>query len=67
MNTHTGHIQVAQVPDRHEPDSPGEVDYAYVFRLLEERGYEGWIGLEYVPRGRTEDGLGWIEKFGLKM
>lgn len=54
-----GHIQIAGVPDRHEPDL-GEVNYAYLFALLDEQGYDGWIGCEYNPRGLTEDGLGWL-------
>jgi hydroxypyruvate isomerase len=54
-----GHVQIASVPERHEPDQ-GEVNYAYLFRLLDELGYEGWVGCEYRPRGRTEDGLGWM-------
>ncbi len=54
-----GHIQIAGVPDRHEPDL-GEVNYAYLFALLDELGYDGWIGCEYNPRGLTEDGLGWM-------
>lgn len=56
---HIGHIQIASVPARNEPDD-GEVDYRYLFRLLDELGYQGWVGCEYRPRGRTEDGLGWI-------
>ncbi|PAU66486.1 hydroxypyruvate isomerase [Pseudomonas sp. PIC25] len=54
-----GHIQIAGVPDRHEPDT-GEVNYPYLFRLLDEAGYDGWIGCEYNPRGLTEDGLDWF-------
>jgi hydroxypyruvate isomerase len=54
-----GHIQIASVPDRHEPDE-GEVNYPYLFRLLDELGYDGWVGCEYRPRGRTEEGLGWF-------
>lgn len=54
-----GHVQIASVPDRNEPDD-GEVNYPYLFRLLDELGYEGWVGCEYRPRGRTEDGLGWL-------
>ncbi len=53
-----GHIQIASIPDRHEPDD-GEVNYRYLFRLLDELKYDGWVGCEYRPRGRTEDGLGW--------
>jgi hydroxypyruvate isomerase len=54
-----GHIQIASVPARHEPDE-GEVNYPHLFRLLDELGYAGWIGCEYRPRGRTEDGLAWF-------
>jgi hydroxypyruvate isomerase len=57
---HIGHIQVASVPGRNEPDD-GEVNYRYLFRLLDELGYAGWVGCEYRPRGRTEDGLGWLK------
>jgi hydroxypyruvate isomerase len=56
---HIGHVQAASVPDRREPDE-GEVDYGHLFRLLDEVGYTGWVGCEYRPRGRTEDGLGWL-------
>ena len=54
-----GHVQIASVPARNEPDD-GEVNYPYLYRVLEELGYDGWIGCEYRPRGRTEDGLGWF-------
>lgn len=54
-----GHVQIASVPSRNEPDD-GEVNYPYLFRLLDKLGYQGWIGCEYRPRGRTEDGLGWL-------
>jgi hydroxypyruvate isomerase len=54
-----GHIQIASVPARHEPDE-GEVNYPHLFRLLDELGYAGWVGCEYRPRGKTEDGLGWF-------
>ena len=60
----TGHVQVAQVPTRHEPDSEGEKDYKYVFKLLEQAGYQGWIGLEYIPKAGTDEGLSWIQDFG---
>ena len=55
-----GHVQIASVPSRNEPDD-GEVNYRYLFRLLDELGYDGWVGCEYRPRGRTEDGLGWMK------
>jgi hydroxypyruvate isomerase len=54
-----GHVQIASVPSRNEPDD-GEVNYPYLFRVLDECGYDGWIGCEYRPRGRTEDGLDWL-------
>lgn len=55
-----GHVQIASVPARNEPDS-GEVDYRHIFKLLDDLGYDGFVGCEYKPRGRTEDGLGWLE------
>jgi hydroxypyruvate isomerase len=58
---HIGHVQIAGVPGRHEPDE-GEVDYAYLFRLLDELGYAGWVGCEYRPRDGTVAGLGWMKK-----
>jgi hydroxypyruvate isomerase len=54
-----GHIQIAGVPKRHEP-SLGEVNYPAIFELLDEIGYTGWIGCEYRPAGKTQDGLGWV-------
>ncbi len=57
-----GHIQIAGVPERHEPDV-GEVNYPYLFALLDELGYAGWLGCEYRPKGRTEDGLGWVRPY----
>ncbi|MGN6388148.1 MAG: 2-oxo-tetronate isomerase [Burkholderiaceae bacterium] len=56
-----GHIQIAGVPDRHEPDT-GEVNYPYLFRLLDELGYDGWIGCEYRPAKGTVEGLGWMKR-----
>jgi hydroxypyruvate isomerase len=56
---HIGHIQIAGVPDRGEPDT-GEVDYAYIFRLLDELRYEGWVGCEYRPARGTTEGLAWF-------
>ncbi|GGF02443.1 hydroxypyruvate isomerase [Aliidongia dinghuensis] len=56
----TGHIQIAGVPDRHEPDV-GEINYPYLFNVIDEIGYDGWIGCEYRPRGETADGLGWLD------
>ena len=45
----TGHIQISQVPDRSEPDDNGEINYKYIFKLLQRLGYSQWIGCEYTP------------------
>ena len=55
-----GHIQIAGVPTRNEPDV-GEVNYPYLFALIDSLHYAGWIGCEYRPRGLTSEGLGWIK------
>nr|CAD7446159.1 unnamed protein product [Timema bartmani] len=60
-----GHIQVAQVPFRNEPNTSGEINYPYVFGLLEELGYQGWIGLEYRPLSSTKQGLGWMQSYNV--
>jgi hydroxypyruvate isomerase len=57
-----GHIQIAGVPDRHEPDL-GEVNYAYLFEQLDTLGYPGWVGCEYHPRAGTRQGLGWARPY----
>lgn len=59
---HCGHIQIAGCPERNEPDT-GEVRYEYLFQLLDEMGYQGWLGCEYRPAGKTTDGLGWMQSF----
>lgn len=58
------HFQIAGVPDRHEPDI-GEVNYPYLFDVIDELGYDGWIGCEYRPKGETRDGLGWAKPYGI--
>jgi hydroxypyruvate isomerase len=62
-----GHIQIAGVPMRHEPDL-GELNYQYLFQLIDELGWQGWIGCEYRPAlgtqaGGTSAGLGWIKSY----
>jgi hydroxypyruvate isomerase len=54
------HIQIAGVPERHEPDT-GEINYPHMFNVMDEIGYDGWVGCEYHPRGKTIDGLGWFQ------
>ncbi len=60
-----GHVQIAGVPDRAEPDR-GEVHYPAIFEALEGIGYRGLVGLEYKPRGSTEEGLAWMERLGVR-
>jgi len=62
-----GHLQIAGVPDRNEPDL-GELNYPYLFSVLDELGYAGWVGCEYRPRagmrpGGTSAGLGWLRPY----
>jgi hydroxypyruvate isomerase len=56
---HCGHIQIAGCPERNEPDT-GEVRYEYLFKLIDQIGYEGWLGCEYRPAGKTNEGLRWL-------
>ncbi|PZP94478.1 MAG: hydroxypyruvate isomerase [Variovorax paradoxus] len=53
------HIQLADNPGRNEPGT-GEINYPFLFAHLDRIGYQGWIGCEYKPAARTEDGLAWI-------
>lgn len=59
-----GHIRIAGIPGRHEPDI-GEVNYPYLFDLLDAHGYDGWIGCSYTPRADTLIGLRWGRAWGL--
>jgi hydroxypyruvate isomerase len=52
------HIQIADVPGRHEPGT-GTIDWRSLFNQLLRLGYQGWIGCEYFPVGTTSDGLDW--------
>jgi hydroxypyruvate isomerase len=55
-----GHVQIASVPDRHEPDE-GEIAYPAILAELAARGWDRFVGAEYNPRGKTIDGLGWAK------
>ena len=57
-----GHVQIASVPDRHEPDR-GEIHYPHLFEALARAGYQGWIGCEYHPSAGTREGLGWLRQW----
>ena len=60
--TRIGHMQLADVPGRHEPGT-GEINFDNLFRSIDEMGYEGWIGCEYNPTGTTEESLSWVTKY----
>jgi len=57
-----GHMQLADVPGRHEPGT-GEMDYPSLLSLIDRLGYTGWIGCEYVPTAKTVDGLAWAKPY----
>jgi len=56
------HIQIADNPGRHEPGT-GEINFANLFKAIETAGYDRWVGCEYKPAGRTEDGLQWLSLY----
>ncbi|HPG04560.1 MAG TPA: TIM barrel protein, partial [Rhodoblastus sp.] len=58
----TGHVQIASVPSRNEPDGE-ELNYPFLFAELDRLGYDGYVGCEYNPRGPTTDGLAWFKSF----
>jgi hydroxypyruvate isomerase len=60
--TRIGHIQLADVPDRHEPGS-GEINFDFLLGRLDALGYSGWVGCEYNPRGDTLEGLKWATPY----
>ncbi len=62
---HVGHVQIAGVPERNEPDT-GELDHRYLFRVLDDLGYQGWVGCEYRPARGTVEGLGWFAPYRRK-
>jgi len=59
-----GHVQIAAVPSRAEPDE-GEINYPAVLAAVDWLGYKGFVACEYRPRGRTEDGLAWAKAYGV--
>jgi hydroxypyruvate isomerase len=60
-----GHMQIADVPDRHEPGT-GEVNFPWLLAHIDRLGYEGWVGAEYVPAGDTDQGLRWAAPYLLQ-
>src|SRR6266700_1846598 len=57
-----GHIQIASIPSRHEPDGE-ELNYPFLFAELDRLGYGGFVGCEYNPRAKTTDGLAWFKSY----
>lgn len=57
------HIQIADNPGRHQPGT-GEINYPFIFDEIDSLGYDGYIGLEYVPANGTRDSLSWVKEFG---
>ncbi|HYH11625.1 MAG TPA: TIM barrel protein [Thermomicrobiales bacterium] len=57
------HIQIADVPGRHQPGT-GEIDFGRLFSTIDGSGYSGWVSLEYVPEGHTEEGFGHLRELG---
>lgn len=57
-----GHMQLADNPGRHEPGT-GEINFVNLFKAIDDIGYQGWIGCEYIPAGDTEAGLGWLKRY----
>ena len=57
-----GHVQVASVPSRNEPDGE-ELNFPFLFAELDRLGYAGFVGCEYRPRGDTVEGLGWFAPY----
>jgi len=57
------HVQIADNPGRHQPGT-GEINYRYLFDFMDRVGYTGYIGLEYIPEGTTEQSLGWVKEYG---
>ena len=56
------HVQIADPPARHEPGT-GEINFPFLLGRMDSLGYSGWIGCEYKPVGRTEEGLGWMRQY----
>ena len=57
-----GHMQLADNPGRHEPGT-GEVNFTNLFKAIDDAGYQGWIGCEYIPAAGTDEGLDWMKRY----
>lgn len=65
LQSKIGHVQIADNPGRHEPGT-GEINHDFIFRRLDELGYDGWVGCEYKPKTGTSQGLGWMKAYQQK-
>ena len=63
---HIGHIQIADNPGRHQPGT-GEINYPFVLNALDRLGYEGYVGLEYIPDPDTKTSLSWVKNLGFQL
>ena len=63
---HIAHIQVADNPGRHQPGT-GEINYRFLLDELDRMGYEGYVGLEYIPDPDTTTSLGWLKELGFSL
>ncbi|HAM53368.1 MAG TPA: hydroxypyruvate isomerase, partial [Nitrospiraceae bacterium] len=61
-----GHIQIADNPGRHQPGT-GEINYPFIFKEIDASGYQGYVGLEYVPVPDSKSSLAWLTEFGYKL
>ncbi len=61
-----GHIQIAGVPGRHEPDNMQEINYPYLLDVIDDSDYDQWVACEYHPRGQTVAGLRWALPYGIE-
>lgn len=62
LKSRIAHVQIADNPGRNEPGT-GEINYPFIFGMLDAEGYEGWIGCEYKPAAATTNGLGWFAPY----
>lgn len=60
-----GHVQISGVPGRYEPDSTQEINYPFLLSMIDESGFDGWVGCEYRPRAGTLAGLDWARPYGI--
>ncbi len=61
-----GHIQIADNPGRHQPGT-GEINYPFVLKEIDAMGYEGYVGLEYIPSHNSQSSFGWIKEMGYEL